>query len=189
MPTHLAKLIVYACPVGLLAQQIETYLAKTQALYGANAAHAYMPHCTLTGFFEDERSTIPSYVELLGSVFEEYCDRIPHPPIQIRQLTFNPDWHGLALEADWLKQLVADFAGRSHSSTRKESLRLKDWLHLSLAYEFNPDYASDLCRLAKEIIDTTSQVRWELRFYEQLLDHEPRPLPETSWRCHGSWVL
>lgn len=184
----LTKLIVYACPVGPLAQQIETYLASSQATYGVNAAHAYMPHCTLTGFFEDERNAIPDYVELLGSVLEEYGDRIPTPSIKIKRLTFNPRWHGLELEADWLKQLIANFAERSHSPTRNESLRLKDWLHLSLAYEFENDHAAGLEQLAKEIVDISSAVAWEVRFYERLLVDTPVPLQESAWKCHGCWA-
>ena len=185
----MAQLIIYACPVGPLEQQIKSYLEKAQARYGRNAAHAYMPHCTLTGFFEDEVSAIPDYVDKLNVSFDEYRDRIPSPSIKIKQLTFNPNWHGLALEADWLKQIVADFAGRSHSLTRSQSLRLKDWLHLSLAYEFKPDHAAGLTQLAKELIDVSSAVSWELRFYEQRLAKEPAPSSATTWKCHGSWAL
>ena len=45
------KLIVYACPVGELAEQLETYFSKSRLACGPNQAHQYMPHCTLTGFF------------------------------------------------------------------------------------------------------------------------------------------
>ena len=185
----MAQLIVYACPVGPLEQQIQFYLKKAQEHYGQNAAHAYMPHCTLTGFFEDEVSAIPDYVEKLDIAFDEYRDRIPSPPIKIKRLTFNPDWHGLELEAIWLKQMIANFAERSHSPTHSDSLRLKDWLHLSLGYEFESTHAIGLEQLAKELIDISSTVSWELRFYERLSGKASIQSQKTTWKCHFNWAL
>ncbi|MGC1309940.1 MAG: hypothetical protein WA885_22160 [Phormidesmis sp.] len=52
------QLILYVCPTGPMARQIETYFEQSQQRYGPNAAHAYMPHCTLTGFFEDEEGAV-----------------------------------------------------------------------------------------------------------------------------------
>ncbi len=174
------QLICYACPVGPLAQQIAAYFESSQR-YGLNAAHAYMPHCTLTGFFADEESAIAGYVDVLERLLLEYRDRIPHPPIAIKQLILRTDWHGLTLEADWLKQLVADFAMRSKSTIRLEPIRLKDWLHLSLAYTFNPDCERELAQLASNLIDLSIPVSWELRFYQRK--------PGNRWQCHRSWVI
>lgn len=185
----MTKLIIYACPTGALAQQIENYLTRVQALYGPNAAHAYMPHCTLTGFFEDQEPAIPEYVRLLGAVLDEYRDRIPTPSVQIQQLIFSNKWHGLALEADWLKQMIADFAQQSHSPTRNEALRLKDWLHLSLAYKFERNYANQLKQLAQEMIDIASDVSWQLRFYERLVAKASTSSQTAAWKCHGRWSL
>ncbi|MEM8809425.1 MAG: hypothetical protein AAGF01_25670, partial [Cyanobacteria bacterium P01_G01_bin.38] len=133
----MAQFILYACPIGPLAEQLETYFEKSQQLCGPNAAHAYMPHCTLTGFFNDDECAIAPYIRTLENVLAANRALIPKPPILIKQLTFRSDWHGLELSADGLKQLVAIFADQAASPTRLEPLRLKDWLHLSLAYEFN----------------------------------------------------
>ncbi|CAN5634059.1 hypothetical protein BH23CYA1_BH23CYA1_13090 [soil metagenome] len=46
------QFIFYACPTGPLAQQLATSFERTQRICGPNTAHAYMPHCTLTGFFK-----------------------------------------------------------------------------------------------------------------------------------------
>ena len=175
----MAQLILYACPIGPLAQQIETYFAKSQQRCGANAAHAYMPHCTLTGFFEDSEDAIAHYVDTLETVLAESSHAIPTPSILIKQLTFHPHWHGLELEATWLKQLVATFAEKAVSPTQTASLRLKDWLHLSLAYEFDRDYEFVLQTLARAHIDLTAAVAWELRFYQR---H-----PGNRWQCHRHW--
>ncbi|MEO0802793.1 MAG: hypothetical protein AAFY57_11025 [Cyanobacteria bacterium J06642_2] len=51
--TDLRELILYACPVGSLVEQLDCYFQKSLQLCGHNTAHLYMPHCTLTGFFHD----------------------------------------------------------------------------------------------------------------------------------------
>ena len=169
------QFIFYACPTGPLAQQLAAYFERTQQSCGPNAAHAYMPHCTLTGFFEDESSAIADYIEALDGALLESRDRIPTPPISIRQMTFRPRWHGLALEAPWLKQLIATLAMRATSPTRREPLRLKDWLHLSLAYRFDPACEPTLRQAASDLIDLSAPVGWELRFYQR---------SDSRWQCH-----
>ena len=47
-----------------------------------------------------------------------------------------PDWLGLTLQAEEVRQRTAHFARIADSATRPEAIRLKDNLHLSLAYEF-----------------------------------------------------
>lgn len=202
--TPVSQLILYACPVGPLAQQIDAYLDKSKRLCGANAAHAYMPHCTLTGFFVDSgcaewavsdaelekaSQTIAYYIDALEKVLTDYKQSLknnlapaePAPKIQIEQLMFRPDWHGLPLRADWLKPLVAAFADRANSPTLQAPLRLKDWLHVSLAYDFQPEHAPVLKQLADELIDISAEVAWELRFYQR--SHN------NTWKCHRAWPL
>lgn len=174
------QFIVYACPVGLLAQQIESYFEVSKQRCGLNAAHAYMPHCTLTGFFVDEVGAVAQYTRTLETSLAQ-SQPIPIPAITVEKLAFNPDWHGLVLQADWLKRLVKTFAAQANSPTRKEALRLKDWLHLSLAYEFDPTQAPVLQALANELIDLSAPVSWQLRFYQRSA--------ENNWTCHRLWVL
>lgn len=172
--------IVYACPVGELADQIDRYYQQSLALCGANAAHQYMPHCTLTGFFQDEETAIPLYVQALDRALRQ-APPCPNPVLTIQQLSFHSDWHGLELQSDWLKHLVAHFAELALSPTRRDDLRLKDWLHLSLAYEFQPEQSDLLMQLAQKFIDLQASVQWELRFYQRHADHH--------WTCHQSWQL
>ena len=175
------QLIVYACPVGDLNSQLEDYFSKSLRLYGANKAHKYMPHCTLTGFFSDDLSSIPIYIQALEKAYTEARNNNLSLDIKIKQLTFSDNWHGLELQAEELKNLIANFAKIENSATRQEKLRLKDWLHLSLAYDFNPKHGKNLKQLAREIIDIKADVSWELRLYQK---H-----PDWTWKCLHSWVL
>ncbi|MGL6139251.1 MAG: hypothetical protein ACRC2M_18300, partial [Planktothrix sp.] len=77
--------------------------------------------------------------------------------------------------------LMINFSQLVNSPTRLEALRLKTWLHLSLAYEFQPQHAQKLKDLAQNRINPYAQVDWELRFYQRHPDH--------SWTCHQSWQL
>jgi hypothetical protein len=176
----LSELIVYACPVGQLADQLEVYFEKSLAVCGANSAHDYMPHCTLTGFFKDEACTISLYEQAIANAITQ-LQPCPSPVISVTQMIFRPTWHGLELQSEWLKQLMVRFAAIAHSPTRSEALRLKDWLHLSLAYNFQPQQAEALSNLAQQLINPQASVQWELRFYQQCSDR--------TWICHQIWRL
>ncbi|MEB3220057.1 MAG: hypothetical protein VKN72_28020 [Nostocales cyanobacterium 94392] len=171
------KFIVYACPVGEFNSQLELYFQISQIECGKNAAHKYMPHCTLTGFFEDELISIPIYIKALNQALLKF----PNPEIKILNITFKPEWHGLELYSPILKQLIIDFAKTANSPTRNQDLRLKDWLHLSLAYEFPEKQQENLKKIAQQTINHRAFVRWELRFYQLHFD--------GSWTCHQSWKL
>lgn len=172
--------IVYACPTGELAEQLDRYFQQSLTVCGANAAHHYMPHCTLTGFFQDEETAIPLYVQALDRALSQ-TQPCPHPVITIQQLSFHSDWHGLELQSGWLKTMIVTFATLAASPTRQDALRLKDWLHLSLAYEFQPEHSESLIQLAQAYINLQASVQWELRFYQRHSDQR--------WTCHRSWQL
>ncbi len=175
------NLIVYACPAGALAAQLERYFAASLARFGPNSAHAYMPHVTLTGFFDDAPQSVPVYAAALEAALEAAHPGIPEPPLTITDMLLRDTFHGLTIESPWLRALVADFAARADSPTRASPLRLKDWLHLSLAYGFAPEQGDGLAALARALVDAAAQVTWELRLYERL--------PDGGWVCHRSWPL
>lgn len=174
------RFIVYACPTGELNKQIEEYFEQSIKLCGKNKAHQYMPHCTLTGFFTDELSSIPLCLEALDKAYTEARNNTSLN-IEITRLTFNKNWHGLELQSDGIKQLIANFVRLEDSPTRQEKLRLKDWLHLSLAYGFKPQDSEQLKHLATELIDIQANVNWELRFYQKKLN--------CTWKCLQSWDI
>jgi ubiquitin-associated SH3 domain-containing protein len=175
------ELIVYACPLGPLARQLDQYFAASRAACGPNTAHRYMPHCTLTGFFHDEAASIEQYVGLLDAALERARPCKPAPVFAVREMLLREDFHGLLLNSPWLEALIADWAAGASSPTRREALRLKSDLHLSLAYGFPAEQHAPLAQLARELVDWRIPTDWELRFYER---H-----PDKRWTCHAAWRL
>ncbi|NNJ11590.1 hypothetical protein EKD04_014735 [Chloroflexales bacterium ZM16-3] len=177
----LCELIVYVCPVGPLAEQVAAFYAASRARFGSNSAHAYPPHITLTGFFHDDAAAIPGYIAALGAAHAEAIAARPELPITIRELALRDRFHGLLIESLWLEALAADFAAGANSPSRRDELRLKGLLHLSLAYGFRSKDGSALADMVASMVDVAAPVAWELRFYERRLD--------GGWVCHARWGL
>lgn len=175
------QFILYACPGGALAGELGTYFQQSLIRCGKNRAHDYMPHCTLTGFFHDTADAIPIYTHAVETALHTNRASLPQPVVEIRGMCFDDDFHYLKLESAWLETLAADFKTHAVSQTREEEIRLKNWLHLSLAYEFPSDQKDCLKTLATQYVNPTSPVEWVLRFYERELD--------TTWICHKEWAL
>lgn len=182
MNKQTVELIVYACPTGLLAEQLDAYFDAALARCGPNTAHAYMAHCTLTGFFHDQPAAVGWYTEHLAAALRDHQATRPTPAVRVVGTRFSTKFHGLLLDSPWIKQLSADFARRASASpTRSDAIRLKDWLHLSLAYGFAPEHHQQLVALADQLVDPSAAVAWELRLYERLSN--------ATWKLHGFWVL
>ncbi|MEM7063159.1 MAG: hypothetical protein AAF572_08340 [Cyanobacteria bacterium P01_B01_bin.77] len=176
MTNESTKFILYACPVGELGQQLETYFKESLERCGANTAHQYMPHCTLTGFFEDKQQAAMRYVAALKSALAQQLPQQPIPVAEIRQLSFHENWHGLELTAPWFQSVAQTFASLAKSPS---PLRLKTWLHVSLAYGFDPTLAKPLKQMALHIVDPQIPVDWELRLYQR----------QSNWHCHYYYLL
>ena len=174
------KFIVYACPVGELYQQVDLFFQKSRQYCGDNPAHRYMPHCSLTGFFEEQTSRMTDYISALDKAYFWSQNTDVLLDIKVLKMTFKPRWHGLELEAVGVQKMMNHFVESAPSPTGS-TLRLKQGLHLSFAYQFNPEQSQTLKQLAQEIINPKAQTQWELRFYQK---H-----PDWTWTCHQSWVL
>lgn len=179
--TLVRELILYACPMGELARQLDAFLDASRAQCGPNTAHRYMPHCTLTGFFHDELSAVPAYLAALDEALAQSLPVWSGDAIKISGMRLLDGFYFLAVESAWLQQFTAGFVARAISSTRRDAVRLKDQLHVSLAYGFEPVHGSRLAQLAREMVHASAPVGWELRFYER---H-----PGDRWTLHKSWAL
>ena len=179
MSEQAAELIVYACPSGLLAGQVTRYFERSRGAVGANAAHSYMPHVTLTGFFHDDAASIPRYREALARALA----RTPLPDVdavRVEGMWLTAEFHYLKIESPWLIALTAAFAQTADSATRRDALRRKDWLHLSLAYQFPAEQHAPLAALASALIDPLAPAGWDLRLYQRVA---------ADWIMHGQWQL
>jgi ubiquitin-associated SH3 domain-containing protein len=179
--TATRELIVYACPTGELARQLDAFLDASRTQCGPNTAHRYMPHCTLTGFFHDGFSAVPVYLAALDQALAQALPVRPSDAIKIAGIRFLDNFYFLVVESVWLQQLAADFAARAISSTRRDAVRLKDQLHVSLAYGFDPAQGTRLAQLAREMVHASAPVEWELRFYERHTG--------DRWTMHKAWAL
>ncbi len=181
MKMELEKFIIYACPTGELFEQIEVYYQTSQTICGQNTAHQYMPHCSLTGFFEAPLSEMPIYLNTLNQAYEQAQDQQIPLSIQVLGMTFKPEWHGLELQGTGIQKLIIDFIQTVEQSNYHVKLRQKNWLHLSLAYGFEAQEHETLKQLAQQCVNPQASIAWELRFYQR---H-----PDWSWSCHSSWFL
>jgi ubiquitin-associated SH3 domain-containing protein len=175
------ELILYACPTGELAEQLERYFDLSRNQYGPNAAHRYMPHITLTGFFRDLPTTADHYVRQLDRALAAMPSPDPEPTVALTGLLFKENFHLIQVESPWLKQLTLAYIPLAGTESRREAIRPKDWLHLSLAYDFPAQQHAALQQLALTTVHTDAPAAWELRLYER---H-----PDNSWTCHHAWSL
>ena len=173
------KFILYACPVGPLGDQIQAFLDQSRARFGPNAAHAYMPHCTLTGFFSDDPAVVPGDLQRLDRLLARALPTGPRPAVRVTGWGAQPGWLGLELESPWLCGLARDFADLAKEDQRQTPVTPKPWLHLTLANAFHWHQQAPLAALARQMVDPEAAVSWELRYYQRD--------PGGCWRCHRAW--
>ena len=80
-------------------------------------------------------------------------------------VNLSDDWVGLEIRSQWLQGVAGAYAEAVGARPGEDALRLKDWLHLSLAYG-----VVDLTQhgvLAAEKIDPTASVDWEVGLWER----------------------
>ncbi|MBX3086809.1 MAG: hypothetical protein KF716_34570 [Anaerolineae bacterium] len=181
LSSEYSRLIVYACPTGDLAAQLDAYFAQTRARLGENTAHQYPPHISLTGFFHDQPAAIPDYIPALDHALAAVRQLQPSAVITMARLNLSDEFHGIEIESAWLKQVIDAFITFAPSATRRDAIRKKDWLHLSLAYQFPTAQAQALRTFAQSYVRLDTAVAWQLRFYEQ---H-----PDKLWTCHRTWWI
>jgi ubiquitin-associated SH3 domain-containing protein len=166
-----AELILYAVPTGSLAQAIAAFFDELAER--PTTAQRFPPHCTLTGFFHDDADAIGQYVDAAQGVVR---------PVRVDvALRTTPEWIGLEVQSPDLLALARDFAAAAAPiESRRDQIRLKDWLHVSLAYGHDADATDELANLATKLVDPAADVGWALRVYERR---------ERDWIVRGSWPL
>lgn len=90
----------------------------------------------------------------------------PPVPVAIERIRLDGTWYGLELQSPWLLDLAAAFKRHAPNIARPDEIRLKDWLHLSLAYGFDERQASEFACAASSI-EITSDVAWEVALWQR----------------------
>ena len=166
------ELILYATPLGDLAENCAEYFARASAL-GFTTAQTYPPHCTLTGFFHRRTERLPGVAAEVARAAEA-AEPGASGTVVVEGLRIEREWIGLDLHSPTLRQLTDDFASAHRLEAGDDTLRLKEWLHLSLAYgvaDLAP-YAD----LAEKTIDAGARATWEVALWERR--------PDGSWLRH-----
>lgn len=163
------ELILYAEPRGPLADQVDAYFRGVET-----DAQTYPPHCTLTGFFRDD--DVERYIDAAATVLAPVV-------VGVAGLrTETEGWIGLELRSPDLHALTARFAAAvADPGTRVDTIRPKDWLHLSLAYGHDRGQHPELARRAVALVDPGAEVDWQLALYERD--------PVGTWHPHARWPL
>lgn len=177
--TNSVKLIIYACPVGTLENECNNFFESSEAKFGINKAHEYMPHVTLTSFFDlRSRRDIPILIEALHSIFSQ--SNAPS------ELMSNVRLRGslgntikIAMNCDYLESCLRRFKQKIQDVA---SIKVKnsDSYHLSLGYGYSDNHFEELMNLVYEnlssfqnsnLISEGSKKQWqasgwEIRLYE-----------------------
>jgi ubiquitin-associated SH3 domain-containing protein len=166
-PAARRELILYAVPTGPLAGAIDRYFAALRGDPAPTTAQTYPPHCTLTGFFRRDDQGASNAIDRMGRAIDQ-AGPVPDDAVDIVGLTADERWVGLELRSTWLADLAATAAARHQEGPGDDPIRLKDWLHLSLAYGL--DDLTTHAALALDSIDPTLDAGWEVALWERHRD-------------------
>lgn len=185
------ELILYATPTGPLAEQCAAYFDAASQTLGPTTAQTYPPHCTLTGFFRRTDAGVARAVAEIAPVIAA-AGPVPGDAVTVVGCHATAEWVGLELRSPWLSDLAASVADGHTLAPGDDALRLKDWLHLSLAYGTAIDRpAADRSSiallldrygaLAEVMIDPNAAVGWEVGLWERTdqgwVRHQPGVSP------------
>ncbi|MCC6435291.1 MAG: hypothetical protein IT196_09705 [Acidimicrobiales bacterium] len=167
-----AQLILYAVPTGLLGEQCDRFFRMARAV-APTAAQTYPPHCSLTGFFHRPVHRVAESTDALALTFDrsglDPAGRVEACEVQLLGLRRHDGWLGLELASERLSAVAAAFAlaCAPRRQPGDDALRLKDWLHLSLAYDTDGDTLDRHGALAHAVVDDGLQCDWEIGLWRR----------------------
>lgn len=165
-------LILYAVPTGLLAEQCDRFFRMARAI-APTVAQTYPPHCTLTGFFHRPAHRVQESCDALAVALDRAGlgpdGRAESCEVTVRGLHHRDGWLGLELDSTRLRGTAAAFAAAAAPLRRPgdDALRLKEWLHLSLAYDTDPATLARHAALARAVVEPDLQCDWEVGLWRR----------------------
>ena len=158
------ELILYACPVGPLADNLDTYFSEVAKRFGPTTAQTYPVHCTMTGFFRRRGNRADEAIRHLGEVVERFGSSPPNA-VSIDRLGVHDGWVGLELTSAWVLDVIDAVVAADTPMGGEDTLRPKDWLHVSLAY--GVDDVAPYADFARVNVDLSLPVAWKVRLWER----------------------
>ncbi|XP_064470686.1 ecdysteroid-phosphate phosphatase-like isoform X2 [Ornithodoros turicata] len=158
--------ILYLCPTGPLLEQLQSFFLQSMLQCNRNGAHNYLPHITLCSFFQAPDDAVSHLTRALQHVVEKLRPELPDH-IRLEHYT-SPTFLGLFVAEehnDPLKKVAVHFMREVSEFSIQVEPYLKA-LHITLAYQFQPDQCSQLEKLGQDI-DCTAAACWELRLYSR----------------------
>ena len=175
---NLHELILYATPTGDLLSWCNDYF-DIAAQHGGTEAQNYPPHCSMTGFFHRSASRSNEAIDALSNIGAKPTDI----PIDSLNLSIDkPDWLGIEIQSEMLKTITSLFSSNYKHLSDEDPLRVKEWLHLSLAYgvkDINP-----FKKALNNICDLPSESSWEVALWQRRRQNIWKRLNFESDRKH-----
>lgn len=169
------ELILYATPTGPLAEACDAWFAETAAAFGPTTAQTYPPHCTLTGFFRRPPEALDRVIhEVTTAVADDAT--LPASAVQVVRLHAGPEWVGLELAAPAFVAATQRFADLHVAGPDDDPIRVKDWMHLSLAYGGVDDLAPWIESALERFDPVPLAEAWELALWQRR--------PDGTWTRH-----
>lgn len=168
-----AELILYAEPGGELGARCAEYWAAVSAAEASTSAQEFPPHVTLTGFFRRRAEQVPAVVAACAAAVDA---AVPAGldgtrwagPVAL-EFQANDEWVGLHVGAAWMDAVIATFVSDpSLEPDGDDALRPKSWLHLSLSYGEQFEWARDQATiLAEPFADVTAESEWTVSLWRR----------------------
>lgn len=159
------ELILYATPEGPLARACAAFFADLVERDRQTTAQTYPPHVTLTGFFRRRSVAVDRVVAEARRVISAS----PRGEADVSNVTERPDWVGLEITSEWMLSVAAAFTDLHELEAGDDPLRLKTWLHLSLAYGDVPGgrELAEYADVARRTIDADLRASWSIGLWER----------------------
>ncbi|XP_060063895.1 ubiquitin-associated and SH3 domain-containing protein B-like [Ylistrum balloti] len=157
--------ILYLCPKGALQKEIVEFAEKSLNSCGWNGSHAYFPHITLCPFFtvEDAKTHDVTCAVL------KLETKLRQAPGKLKLDFFSQmNFIGLFLQEDFYRYL-SDITNQVGEELKNSGIKFephKKQLHMTLAYQYQPDQHEKLLTMAKDI-NFDADVQWDFRLYSR----------------------
>lgn len=186
--------ILYLCPTGPLLEQIERYYQETLKI-SFNTAHNCMPHIALCSFFQAPDEAVDLLISGLEHAVDKMKNDLPtqltlefYKANQLIGLFLSEDQNDCfkRLSNVFMRECSEFISGgelgpmhvistcfpwcSSYPLLNPKRIEVEPYLkslHLTLAYQFNPNDRSKLEQLADSLVDPCSPCTWELRLFSR----------------------